>query len=63
MYYPRECFSIRKDVTENSKREYDMKRKLWYDTMEKMFPNYYQMSLRERQPMREAVNKVLGFRL
>lgn len=63
MYYPRECFSINEIATQNAKREYDMKRKLWYDTAEKMFPNYYKTNLRERQPMRKAVDEAVGFSL
>lgn len=63
MCYPKECFSINEFATQNAKREYDMKRKLWYDTAEKMFPNFYKTNLRERQSMRKAVDEAVGFSL
>ena len=63
MYYPRECFGINETVTENAKREYDMKRKLWYDTAIKMYPNYFEIDIKERMKIREIINDSVGFRI
>lgn len=61
MRYPRECFSINEIATQNAKREYDMKRKLWYDKALEMYPNYFEMSLRERMNIRDSISESVGF--
>lgn len=63
MIYPKECFSINEIVTENAKREYEMKRKLWYDKAEELYPNYWNLNLRERIKIRDEINNAVGFSL
>lgn len=61
--YPRSCFSINENVTRNSMREYDEKKRIWYEELERICPNYYQLGLKERQPIRAEVDKIVGFHL
>lgn len=63
MRYPRECFSINEITTRNAMREYEMKRKLWYDKAEELYPNYFEMDVRDRLKAREVVNDKIGFRI
>ena len=62
-HYPRSCFSINENVTRNSMREYDEKKRIWYEELERICPNYYQLGLKERQPIRAEVDKIVGFHL
>ena len=43
MRYPKECFSIDENATQNAMREYEHKRDLWYAEAVKLYPNYWQM--------------------
>ena len=61
MRYPRECFSINEDVTHNAMREYEEKKRIWYQELERLCPNYYQLNLKERIPIRAQVNEIVGF--
>ena len=61
--YPRSCFSINENVTRNSMREYNEKKRIWYEELERICPNYYQLALRERPPIRAEVDKIVGFHL
>lgn len=61
--YPRSCFSINENVTRNSMREYNEKKRIWYEELERICPNYYQLGLKERQPIRAEVDKIVGFHL
>lgn len=63
MTYPKDMFSIREDVTRKNMEEYDKKKKIWYDAAEKLYPNYFQMGLRERLEHREEINNYVGFKL
>ena len=63
MIYPKECFSINEIATENAKREYEMKRKLWYDKAEELYPNYFEMNVRDRLKAREVISNEIGFRI
>lgn len=63
MRYPKECFCINENVTRNAMREYEMKRKLWYDKAEELYPNYFEMDVRDRLKAREVVNDEIGFRI
>lgn len=61
--YPKSCFSINENVTRNSMREYNEKKRIWYEELERICPNYYQLGLKERQPIRAEVDKIVGFHL
>lgn len=63
MIYPKECFSINEIATENAKREYEMKHKLWYDKAEELCPNYRSLNFRERIKIRDEINNAVGFSL
>ena len=59
--YPKECFSINEVATCNAKREYDKKKKLWYKEAERLFPNYWDIEIRERIKLRDIVSESVGF--
>ena len=59
--YPKECFSINEIVTRNAKAEYDKKKKLWYKEAERLFPNYWDIEIRERIELRDIVSESVGF--
>lgn len=63
MRYPQECFSINEDVTKNAKKEYDMKRKIWYDKAVEMYPNYFEISLKDRIKLRYIISERVGFEI
>lgn len=62
-HYPRSCYSINENVTRNAMREYDEKKRIWYQELERLCPNYYQLNLKERIPIRAKVDKIVGFHL
>jgi hypothetical protein len=47
MYYPKECFSINLAATKNAKKAYRDEQNKMYSWIEKNYPNYYSMTLRE----------------
>jgi hypothetical protein len=59
--YPKECFSINETATRNAKAEYDKKKKLWYKEAERLFPNYWDIEIRERIELRDIVSESVGF--
>lgn len=59
--YPKECFSINETATRNAKAEYDKKKKLWYKEAERLFPNYWDIEIRERIELRDIVSESIGF--
>jgi muramidase (phage lysozyme) len=63
MRYPRECFSINEIATQNAKREYDMKRRLWYDKAIEMYPNYFEINFKDRIKLRDIISEEVGFRI
>lgn len=62
-HYPKCCYSINETATRNAMREYDEKKRIWYQELERLCPNYYQLGLRERQPIRAMVDEAVGFHL
>jgi len=60
-YYPKECFSINEIATRNAKREYDKKKELWYKEAERLYPNYWNIDIRERIKLRSIISKSIGF--
>ena len=59
--YPKECFSINEIVTRNAKAEYDKKKKLWYKEAERLYPNYWNIDIRERIKLRDIISESIGF--
>lgn len=59
--YPKECFSINEITTRNAKAEYDKKKELWYKEAERLFPNYWDIEIRERIKLRDIVSESIGF--
>ena len=62
-HYPKSVYSYNEIATKNAMREYDEKKRIWYEELERLCPNYYQLGLRERQPIRAEVDKIVGFHL
>ena len=60
--YPAYVFNINEDITRKNMREYDKKKKKFYDYIEELYPNYYELPLRERMEIRDAVAEKLGFK-
>ena len=63
MRYPKECFCINENATKNAKREYELKKKLWYDKAEELYPNYHKLDLREKCRLRDEISSAVGFRI
>lgn len=59
--YPKECFSINEIATRNAKAEHDKKKKLWYKEAERLYPNYWDIDIRERIKLRDVVSESIGF--
>ena len=62
-HYPRNCYSYNEIATRNAMREYDEKKRIWYQELERLCPNYYQLNLKERIPIRAKVDEIVGFHL
>lgn len=62
-HYPKHCYSINETATRNAMREYDEKKRIWYQELERICPNYYQLNLKERIPIRAKVSEIVGFDL
>lgn len=61
MRYPKECFSIDENATQNAMREYEHKRDLWYAEAVKLYPNYWQMEFMERVNVGHEISESVGF--
>ena len=61
--YPSWVYSIREDITEKNMKEYDRMKKKWYETAEKLYPDYWKMNLKERLKVQDKVNEAAGFAL
>ena len=59
--YPKEYFLINETATRNAKAEYDKKKKLWYKEAERLYPNYWNIDIRERIKLRDIVSESIGF--
>lgn len=60
-HYPRSCYSYNEIATRNAKREYDKKKKLWYKEAERLYPNYWNIDIRERIKLRHIISESIGF--
>lgn len=61
MFYPRECFSINETQTRMAMLEYERKYNNWYKNALELYPNYYNMDLREKLKIDEEIDKVVGY--
>lgn len=61
MYYPKECFSIREDITRENMRKYEERKNKWYDAAEELYPDYFKMNLRERMKVTKEINNYVGY--
>lgn len=61
MFYPKNCFSIREDVTRAARREYEKKAAVFTAECLRVDPGYYSRGLRERMEIRKKAEAVLGF--
>ena len=61
-YYPAYVFNINEDITRENMRKYDRNKKRYYDYIEEHYPNYYELPMRERMEIRDAVSEKLGFK-
>ena len=55
MYNPRE------DITQENMRRYDANINKWYDTAEKLFPNFYKLRGAEKAAATAEVDRAAGF--
>lgn len=60
-YYPREVFHPREDVTRENMRRYDANINKWYDTAEKMYPNFYALKGAEKAAAAAEVDRAAGY--
>ena len=60
-HYPRSCYSYNEIATRNAKREYDKKKELWYKEAERLYPNYWNIDIRERIKLRSIISESIGF--
>ena len=64
MYYPDYIFSINEDQTRRNMREYERRRKAWYDKAIELFPDYYNRNLIERvRILAPQIDAACGFSL
>lgn len=63
MWYPKEVYSYREDITRKNMEEYDRKKKLFYDKCVELDSNFFNLGFRERTEVRDAVEALLGFRI
>ena len=61
MRYPKTTFSINMTTTQHAKDEYEKKYKNWYQKAEELYPNYWNLSLRERMKVRDTINEAVGY--
>ena len=61
MRYPSYVYSPREDVTRNAMREFDIKKKKFYEKCLEINPNYYKLGIRERLDVRGKAETELGF--
>ncbi len=57
MMYPKECFSIREDVTRENIRKYEERRKLLYKKCEERYPDFWEKSFRERMEIKKRIEE------
>ncbi len=60
-HYPRSCYSYNEIATRNAKCEYDKKKELWYKEAERLYPNYWNIDIRERIKLRSIISESIGF--
>lgn len=60
-HYPRSCYSYNEITTRNAMREYDKKKELWYKEAERLYPNYWNIDIRERIKLRSIISESIGF--
>ena len=62
--YPRWVFnSPRNDVVQDNKRKYKSMKTQWYKAAEELYPDYWQMSLRERIAVKPEIDEYAGFNI
>ena len=59
--YPKELFCIDKDITRKNLEWYDRRVSEWYATAERLYPNYFQLGLRERMALKPKIDKAAGY--
>ena len=60
-HYPRSCYSYNEITTRNAMREYDEKKRIWYKEAERLYPNYWNIDIRERIKLRSIISESIGF--
>ena len=58
MYYPKEVFNIREDITQKNMRRYDASQAKILAAILERYPNYNNMSLNERYAIREEIREI-----
>lgn len=61
MYYPKELFVAREDVTRNNIKKYEKMKENWYKKALELYPNYYEMKLKDRIKCRGKINEAVGY--
>ena len=62
-YYPKECFTANEAVTRVRMKEYERKVDKWYEMATSLYPNYFEMDLKERLRARRVINETIGYSL
>lgn len=61
--YPSWVYSIREDITAANMKKYDRMKEKWYDTAERLYPDYFKRSFKERLLLKAEIDKAAGFSL
>lgn len=60
-YYPREVYAPREDITRENMRRYDANIDKWYDTAERLYPNFYALKGAEKEAAAAEIDRAAGF--
>lgn len=61
--YPSWVFCIREDVTAANMKKYDQMKKKWYETAEKLFPDYWKLGFKDRYALKAEIDAAVGYSL
>lgn len=59
MWYPREVFTPREDVTRENMRKYEERQNKFYDTALSLYPDFLQRPFLERLQLREEIEAAM----
>ena len=63
-HYPKSVYSYNEIATRNAMREYDEKKRIWYQELKRICPDYsYEIPTKERIKIWAKVDEAVGFHL